>query len=199
MEGWWLVSYIVNWVLLAALGIFCIAILRQMGLLYVRLGGSLGALQTPEGPEVGSPIPVSSVHDRHGVVRSLVPAAGRMKLLVFMSPTCEICDPMVPLLPGFGRSLRSHAELLVAMPDEDRTGKFAAWKPGAPQVVVDRSLPELFQLPAMPYAIVVDERGRVASKGVFNDIVQLESVLNEAEALRDSDAEKNREMERADV
>ena len=50
MEGWWLVSYVVNWVLLLALGIFCVAILRQMGLLYVRLGGSLGALQTPEGP-----------------------------------------------------------------------------------------------------------------------------------------------------
>jgi hypothetical protein len=48
-------------------------------------------------------------------------------------------------------------------------------------MVVDQSLPELFALPAMPYAVVVDDHGRIASKGVFNDIVQLESVLNEAE------------------
>lgn len=183
MEGWWLVSYVVNWVLLLALGIFCIAILRQMGLLYVRLGGSLGALQTADGPEIGVQIPVPSVHDEHGIVRSLVPPEGKVKLLVFMSPTCEICDPMVPHMPGFSRSLKSHAELLVVMSAADTTGKFSAWRPGAPQTVVDQSLPELFALPAMPYAVVVDDGGRVASKGVFNDIVQLESVLNEADLV----------------
>jgi len=200
VEGWWLVSYIVNWVLLVALGIFCIAILRQLGLLYVRLGGSLGALQTADGPELGAPLPVASVHDAFGVVRSLVPEPGHQKLLVFMSPTCEICDPMVPHMPGFARSLKSHAELLVMMTAEDTTGKFASWRPGAPQMVVDQSLAEMLVLPAMPYAVVVDDRGRIASKGVFNDIVQLESVLNEAEARAsapDSGAEDV--LESADV
>lgn len=182
MQGWWLVSYIVLWVLLLLVVAFNIAILRQLGLLYVRLGGSLGALQTPDGPEVGSPLPVTSVHDRSGIVRSLIPPREQLKLLLFMSPTCEICDPMIPLLPGFNRSLRRHSELLVVMSDEDRTGKLEAWRPGQPAVVVDQSLPELFSLPAMPYAVVVNDHGRVASKGVVNDIVQLESVLNEAEA-----------------
>lgn len=184
MDGWWLVSYIVNWVLLIALGIFCIAILRQLGLLYVRLGGSLGALQTSDGPELGAPLPVSSIHDAFGVVRSLLPAPDHHKLLVFMSPTCEICDPMVPQMPAFARSLRSHAELVVMMTAEDTTGKFSSWKPGAPQMVVDQSLAEMLVLPAMPYAVVVDDGGRIASKGVFNDIVQLESLLNEADARR---------------
>ena len=201
MEGWWLVSYVVNWVLLLALGIFCIAILRQLGLLYVRLGGSLGALQTADGPELGASLPVTSVHDSFGVVRSLLPEAGHHKLLVFMSPTCEICDPMVPHMPAFSRSLRSHAEMLVMMTSEDTSGKFSSWKPGAPQMVIDQSVAEMLVLPAMPYAIVVDDQGHIVSKGVFNDMVQLESLLNEAESRRTGHAHPVNEpvLERADV
>ena len=201
MEGWWLVSYVVNWVLLIALGIFCIAILRQLGLLYVRLGGSLGALQTADGPELGAPLPVTSVHDPFGVVRSLLPEAGHHKLLVFMSPTCEICDPMVPHMPGFSRSLKSHAEMLVMMTSEDTTGKFSSWKPGAPQMVIDQSLAEMLVLPAMPSAVVVDDQGRIVSKGVFNDMVQLESLLNEADSGTNGHAHRTEEpvLERADV
>lgn len=201
MEGWWLVSYVVNWVLLIALGIFCIAILRQLGLLYVRLGGSLGALQTADGPELGAPLPVTSVHDSFGVVRSLLPDAGHHKLLVFMSPTCEICDPMVPHMPAFSRSLKSHAEMLVMMTSEDTTGKFSSWKPGAPQMVIDQSLAEMLVLPAMPYGVVVDDQGRIVSKGVFNDMVQLESLLNEADSATNGHAHPSQEpvLERADV
>ena len=201
MSGWWLVSYVVNWVLLIALGIFCIAILRQLGLLYVRLGGSLGALQTADGPELGAPLPVTSVHDSFGVVRSLLPEAGHHKLLVFMSPTCEICDPMVPHMPGFSRSLKSHAEMLVMMTSEDTTGKFSSWRPGAPPMVIDQSLAEMLVLPAMPYAVVVDDQGRIVSKGVFNDMVQLESLLNEAESRTPAHDHGTGEpvLERADV
>lgn len=201
MEGWWLVSYVVNWVLLIALGIFCIAILRQLGLLYVRLGGSLGALQTADGPELGALLPVTNVHDSFGVVRSLLPEAGHHKLLVFMSPTCEICDPMVPHMPAFSRSLKSHAEMLVMMTNEDTTGKFSSWKPGAPQMVIDQSLAEMLVLPAMPYAVVVDDQGRIVSKGVFNDMVQLESLLNEADSGTNGHVHRTEEpvLERADV
>jgi hypothetical protein len=50
MSSWWLASYLTLWLLVAVLAFLDIAILRQLGLVYIRLGGSLGARQTSEGP-----------------------------------------------------------------------------------------------------------------------------------------------------
>lgn len=182
MRGWWLVSYIVLWALFVALAAFCIAMLRQLGLLYVRLGGSLGALQTPAGPEVGGEIPVTEVHDRHGIVRTLIPSEGRFALLLFMSPTCELCDPMIPDIPAFARSIRTEADLMVVMSGPDDAGKLARWRAGEPPVVSEPSMGEVFGVPSYPYGVLVDDRGRVASKGLINDVIQLESLLNDAGA-----------------
>lgn len=180
MEGWWLFSYVMMWVLLLVLVVLALAVLRQLGLLWVRVGGALGALQTGDAPRIGDPIPIHEVQDRSGVTRSLIPAEGLVKLVLFMSPTCEVCDSMIPHLPSFARANRKVADLLIVLTTPDRNEKFAKWSPKAPPIVQEPSLQDLFALPALPYAIAVGDDGRIASVGLVNDIIQLESVLNEA-------------------
>lgn len=178
MRGWWLVSYVVMWVLLIGVAVIGLAILRQLGLIWVRLGGALGALQTPEGPEIGGPAPVVEAIDDSGITRSLVGESGKIKLLLFMSPTCQVCDPMISTVPSFVRRVRKEADLVAVLTARDEEGKVASWRSGGPPVITDRSMQDLWALPGLPYAVAVDDAGRVASKGVVDDVVQLESVLN---------------------
>lgn len=180
MNSWWIVSLIVLWVLVCVVAVTEVVLLRQMGLLYLRLGGSLGALQDSSGPQLGAGLPIGQVFDQTGVLRSLVPPRGQQKILVFMSPTCSLCDVLIPELPAFAHSVRTAAELLVLLSADDRTGKLAGWRPGRPPVVVDPSLMDIFEIPSLPYAVTVNDAGRVASKGLINDLVQLDSLLNEA-------------------
>ena len=181
MNAWWITSLVILWVLVCIIAVVEVVMLRQMGLLYLRLGGNLGALQSSSGPQLGQELPLAEVYDRTGILRSLIPITGQQKLLLFMSPTCQLCDALIPDLPAFARSIRVGAELLVVLNGADRTGKLRDWKPGRPPVVVDASLMDIFDVPSLPYAIAVDDLGRVASKGLVNDLVQLESLLNTPE------------------
>jgi methylamine dehydrogenase accessory protein MauD len=178
VRGWWLVSYVVMWILLLSVAIIGLAILRQLGLIWVRLGGALGALQTPEGPEIGGHIPVVEVLDDVGIGRSLVAEPGRLKLLLFLSPTCEVCDPMIPMIPGFVRRIRDEADLIALLTARDDNGKLAGWRVSGPPIVTDAGVQDVWTLPGLPYALAVDDRGRVVSKGIVDDVLQLESVLN---------------------
>ncbi len=189
IRGWWLFSYLLLWLLVVGVSLVALATLRQLGLVFVRLGGSLGARQTSSGPSIGDQAPVSRVHDRDGIVRSLIPGKESIKLLLFMSPTCDVCDALIPLVPGYARSIHRGAELLVILSGPDQKGKLAKWREGRPPVVVDPSIGDLFDLPAMPYGVAIDQDGKVASKGTVNDLVQLESLLNDADRLRQSQQE----------
>lgn len=184
MTGWWLVSYVVLWVLLLGIAFLNLAILRQLGLLWVRVGGALGALQTSDGPGVGEPVPINEVADRFGVWRPLVGTEGVIKLLVFLSPSCSICDSLIETIPDFARSVRSEAELLVILSDQKAMEKFNSWPAKAPHIVIEASLENLFEVPTFPYGIAVNGEGRVASKGIVNDMIQLESLINEAVAIQ---------------
>lgn len=183
MTGWWLVSYLLLWLTLAVAVFLNIAILRQLGLLWVRTGGALGALTTAEGPEIGDPIPVSQIVDGRGVAISLVPTPGRMKLLLFMSPTCQVCDPMIPTIPAFAKSVRREADLVVLLTSKDGKGKFGGWSASAPPVATEPALQDLFALPTLPYAVAVSDSAQIISKGLVNDVIQLESLLNEGSRL----------------
>jgi methylamine dehydrogenase accessory protein MauD len=180
MNGWWLVSYIFLWGLVVILSFVALATLRQLGLVFMRLGGSIGARQTPAGPAIGDAAPITRIHDQQGIVRSLLPGPESFKLLLFMSPTCEICDSMIPHIPAFARSVRQDAELLAILSAPDDKNKLAQWRAGRPPVVVDSSLGDLFDLPGLPYGIVINDEGQIASKGTVNDVTQLESLLNDA-------------------
>ena len=184
MSGIWLVSYVVLWLLVLVLAFTGLAILRQLGLVYARTGGSLGALQTSDGLPLGATIPATDVLDVHGVAQPLAPTKTPFKIVLLMSPTCEVCKPMIPSLPSFAAGVEHEAELLVVLNRSDGYASLATLggerRIGGLRVAVEPSLLDILEIPATPYAVVVDQAGQVASKGVVNNIVQLESVLNEA-------------------
>jgi methylamine dehydrogenase accessory protein MauD len=174
VNGWWLVSYAVLWAAVIVLGVLVVALAREVGALHLRLGPR-GALEIDaEGPELGSIAPPLEGAALDGG-RMPIGGEGTMRLYLFASPTCSICDDLVPAMPALlGREVDG------AIVAEAPLGDLATWKRFDVPVV---SSPEAFvayAIPGTPHAVVLDERGAVLAKGTPNDPTQLEGLLDTA-------------------
>lgn len=169
MSGWWAAAFIVQWILLAMLAVVVVALARQIGVLHLRLA-PVGALEVDEeGPALGEAPEPRTARGREGTP-TLVGGPGPRRLLAFVSPTCPICEQVLPSLPA-----AAAAGGLVS------------------QVVSDPSLESAYRVPGVPFLVVLDELGVVRSKGTVNSLEQVEGLIDtarrriaEAEELRAS-------------
>lgn len=156
MSGWWTAAFVVQWVLLAVLAVVVVALARQIGVLHLRLE-PLGALEIDdEGPGLGDAPPPRSARAAAGST-VYVGGAGGQRLLAFVSPTCPVCERVLPSLPAaadaFGLEL---------------------------QVVSDPELERAYNVPGVPFVVLFDEFGVVRSKGTVNTLEQVEGLVDTA-------------------
>jgi hypothetical protein len=156
VSGWWTAAFVVQWVLLAVLAVVVVALARQIGVLHLRLE-PLGALEIDdEGPGLGDAAPPRSARAAAGATVH-VGGAGEQRLLAFVSPTCPVCERLLPSLPAaadaFGLEL---------------------------QVVSDPELERAYDVPGVPFVVVFDELGVVRSKGTVNTLEQVEGLVDTA-------------------
>lgn len=156
MSGWWAAAFIVQWILLAVLAVVVVALARQIGVLHLRLG-PLGALEIDdEGPPLGDAPPARRARAVGGRT-ILVGGPGSARLLAFVSPTCPICEQVLPSLPAAAAA--SGLDL---------------------QVVSDPELEIAYRVPGVPFVVVFDEAGVVRSKGTVNSLEQAEGLIDTA-------------------
>jgi hypothetical protein len=156
VSGWWIAAFVVQWVLLAVLAVVVVALARQIGVLHLRLE-PLGALEIDdEGPGLGDAPPPRSARAAAGST-VYVGGSGEQRLLTFVSPTCPVCERVLPSLPAaadaFGLEL---------------------------QVVSDPELERAYNVPGVPFVVVFDEFGVVRSKGTVNTLEQVEGLVDTA-------------------
>ena len=167
MSGWWAAAFVVQWVLLAMLAVVVVALARQIGVLHLRLD-PLGALEVDdEGPPLGDAPEIRTARAPEGTP-TRVGGPGPRRLLAFVSPTCPICERLLPSLPAAARA-----------------GGLAA------QVVSDPDLELAYRVPGVPFLVVLDELGAVRSKGTVNSLEQIEGLIDTARR-RISEAEEFR-------
>ena len=174
MQGWWVASYIVLWLLVVALCVVVVALARQIGTLHLRLGPR-GALEIDdEGPPLGEAAAIIDATDAKGDVVTIGrPGAGQ--LLLFVTPGCRVCDEV---LPGIGAVARSgHLSPYVI------TDGIEEWdgneKVNARSVSSSEAF-RAFAVPGTPYAVVVDDVGIVRAKGTVNNLEQMEGLIDSA-------------------
>jgi hypothetical protein len=167
VSGWWTAAFVVQWILLVVLAIVVIALARQIGVLHLRLA-PLGALEVDdEGPTIGEAPEIVTARGRDGTT-VMVGGPGPRRLLALVSPTCPICELLLPSLPAAAR-----AGGLV------------------PQVVSDPTLETAYGVPGVPFLVVLDELGVVRSKGTVNSLEQIDGLIDTARR-RISEAEEPR-------
>ena len=178
MEQALLISNLLLWLAVLALGALVFALVRQIGVLHERVAPA-GALVLAGGPKVGDPAPpltTTDIFQREARIGGADPG-GRATLLFFVSPTCPICKTLLPI----ARSLaaREDARLVFASDgvNEDHVG-FALRHGLEPHpYVVSTELGLAHQVGKLPHAVLIDAQGVVRAKGLVSTREHLESLF----------------------
>src|SRR5437763_1609469 len=118
MEGIWLISYIVLWLFVIALGVLVLLLYRQLGIMY--LGTAEGVSR--DGLDKGTRAPDFNLTDQYDHPQQLISYRGQSVLLLFGSPHCSPCRILLPQLHEWARQHRdvNVVWLNSASPEESR-------------------------------------------------------------------------------
>lgn len=173
------ISVALLWVAVIALALLVWALSRQVGVLFERVA-PMGALVTDAGPAVGAQAPRFSLASLTGAPIEVGAAAAQATLVFFLSPTCPVCKKLLPVLRSLQRAEAGRLAVVLASDGEpERQREFIRQQSleGFPYVL-STELGMAFRVSRLPYAVLLDDAGRVAAKGLINSREQLDSLLN---------------------
>jgi methylamine dehydrogenase accessory protein MauD len=174
------ISNIVLWIIVLALLALVLALTRQIGVLHERIA-PVGALMINKGLTVGEPVPVVDVSDLHGQALKVgAPRAdGLSTLLLFVSPTCPVCESLLPVLRASRKQEKSWLHIVLASDGDLMTQReFVREKAlGEFQYVVSAPLGMTYQVSRLPFAALVDASGKLRARGLVNSREHLESLF----------------------
>lgn len=179
------ISNIVLWIAVVALGIVVFALTRQIGILYERVAPA-GALMIDKGPGIGQTPPVFELRDLAGQVVKLggIATDRRSTLMFFLSSTCPVCKQLLPVVRSMATSERERVSLVLASDGEPAEYKRFAQDHGLQGLpfVLSKELGMTYQIGKLPYAVLLDADGAVRAKGLVNSREHLESLISAQEA-----------------
>jgi methylamine dehydrogenase accessory protein MauD len=179
---WLVVSNILLWVGFLAMVLVNLALARQIGVLYERVAPA-GALMMNQALEVGGRAPELSVPGLDGELVEVGSAAGKSQLLFFLSPDCPVCNELTPVLTSAARAEADWLQVILASDGEEldhRGYRKAKGLQGFPYAVSEL-LGKSYGVAKLPYAVLIDEQGLIASMGIINSREHLESLFEAKE------------------
>lgn len=171
-------SSVLQWVALCAGGIVLLGIARQVGLLHER-SAPLGAMITDHGPGVGDKAPTFSVIDVKGNKLQIGGdnEAGEETMLLFTSPTCPVCEKLLPIVKSVARAEGIRVMLISDGAEEEHKKFLAKHKLDGLPYVISAEVGMRFQVGKVPYGVLIDEKGVIKAKGLCNTREHIESLL----------------------
>lgn len=179
MSGWWLAAFLVLWMSVFALGVLVLSLMRQLGLIYLRLDNRV---MTPgEGPPLGARIEPFSETDLSTGARFEVPRPGFLgTLLILVSPKCEACSDVI----AAAARLHYDSELsIVILSDGDAATQFSSANDLEPDLVYAVNSARISELGVdlLPFGLVIDPLGTIRAKqplGAERDLIQLTNAMS---------------------
>jgi len=184
MENTLIISNLILWLLVIGLGLTVLALARQVGVLYERIAPA-GALMISQGPEVGEQAPEFNLQTLSGQALTVggPSATNRSTLLFFLSPTCPVCNTLIPVLKSLRRSESKWLDVVLASDGEvGAQREFIARKElNEFPYVLSTQLGVTYQVAKLPFAVLLDEQGILRAKGLTNNREHLESLFEAME------------------
>jgi methylamine dehydrogenase accessory protein MauD len=172
-------SQIALWLGLLVLGLVCLALARQIGVLHQRIAPA-GALSLRQPLKLGDLTPQMRLPALDGSSVEIGGArGGRSQLLLFLSPDCGICEALLPAVKSAQAAERAWLDLVLA---SDGAGeKHSAFVRehglGRFPYVLSEHLGRSYGVAKLPYAVLIDEAGKLVSSGLVNTREHLESLF----------------------
>jgi methylamine dehydrogenase accessory protein MauD len=172
-------SQIVLWVAMLVLGAVCLALARQIGVLHQRIA-PVGALALRQPLKLGDPTPEFILAGLDGsTVKIGGVRGGRSQLLLFLSPDCAVCEALLPAVRSAQSAEKGWLEIVLASDGElDAHAGFVRDK-GLSKFpyVVSEQLGRSYGVAKLPYAVLIDEAGKLSATGLVNTREHLESLF----------------------
>jgi len=172
-------SQVALWIGLLILGVVCLALARQIGVLHQRIAPA-GALALRQPLKLGDPTPELALPSLDGSMIQIGGVrGGRSQLLLFVSPDCAVCDALLPAVRSAQRAEAGWLDMMLASDGtSDKHEDFVRTKNlGSFPYVVSEHLGRSYGVAKLPYAVLIDERGNLASTGLVNTREHLESLF----------------------
>jgi methylamine dehydrogenase accessory protein MauD len=173
-----IISQVISWIVILALATALLALARQVGILHMRVAPA-GALTTAAGPAVGGTVSPIEAHALDGSpVRIGGAAPGTpLRLLMFVSAQCPLCKALIPMARAFAKSERVEITFIGDDEAEAQQAMIARHDLHAYRFVNGPEVGRAFEVSKLPYAVLLDERGTLLSKGLVNSREHLESLV----------------------
>jgi methylamine dehydrogenase accessory protein MauD len=166
------------WAVVIFLSVAVLALARQVGVLHERVA-PVGALIHSKGPAVGEPSPRLEVHALAGnpITIGAALAAGRAQLMLFVSQTCPICKKLIPIALDFGKSERLEVLFVGDAEEAEQRRLIAQFGLDERRFINGSEIGMAYRVDKLPYAVLLDDRGVIASKGLVNSREHFESLI----------------------
>ncbi|WP_298170444.1 methylamine dehydrogenase [Novosphingobium sp.] len=178
-----LTSQILLWAAVIGQALLIAALARQVGILHERIAPA-GALTLHQKVALGEKATPMTLADVNGAGVAIGGTRdGRSQLLFFASPDCPMCKSLLPVVRSAARAEAGWLDIVLAG-DGSKSGYLAmAREHGleALPMVLSEALGRAFGVSKLPYAVLLDEEGRVASLGLINSREHLESLFEAKE------------------
>jgi methylamine dehydrogenase accessory protein MauD len=171
-------SQVALWIGLLVLGVVCMALARQIGVLHQRIAPA-GALSLRQPLKVGDAAPEMALTALDGSTVQIGGARGRGQLLLFLSPDCKICEALLPAVRSAQGAERQWLDIVLASDGESYAHEEFVREKHLSKFpyVVSEQLGRSYGVAKLPYAVLIDEAGKLSSTGLVNTREHLESLF----------------------
>lgn len=178
-----IVSNILLWIVVLVLGVVVFALTRQIGVLYERVAPA-GALMVNKQLRVGMKAPVLMVPDIMGKQYLVGGRSDTLKsqLLFFVSPECPVCKSLLPAVKSVANSEADWLAVTLASDGPtDHQGLIDEYQLSQFAYLVSEELGIRYGVSKLPYAVLINESGKISSMGIVNSREHLESLFEAKE------------------
>lgn len=171
---WWIASYIGLWLLTITMALVLLAAIRQIGVLDLRYHPSVKGANY-QGPAFGQRVELAS---RLDIDSSLVDFSSIPDVtLVFVAPTCRICEALVGDLHRVFNGYNTHV-VLISRASVEENKAYRSYRGIKLPIIADPlgDLGTMLQVVAIPYVIRLSAY-TVIQKGAINALEDVETIL----------------------
>ena len=178
------ISHVFLWLAVVSMAIVIYALTRQIGVLYERVAPA-GALAINQKLNVGDIAPDLALQtvDNKMVQIAGAPKDGKSQLIFFASPDCPMCKSLMPAVVSAAAHESDWVSLIIASDgmEQDHLGYIKAHQIDGFPYVVSELLGKTYGVSKLPYAVLIDENGLIASTGIVNSREHLDSLFEAKE------------------
>lgn len=178
MTTLWVLSSVLQWALIAAMAIVVLSLVRQLGVVTLRLNPSAG-LGLREGPGPGSEIPPEDVELFPTGTMLTGGQRERPLLVATLSPDCSLCTSVARYLRTLAADYKTEVDILVVVKGTPRLVRefIEVHSLEDVPVALSQHVPKDLWFTSTPAGLVLTKEGTVAARGVPNALEHLEEMV----------------------